>query len=229
MIVASVLHRDDDIIVINKPAGLAVQGGTKIRRNLDAMLDVLRFDAEERPRLVHRLDKETSGCLVLARSVKAASFLADGFSQRTTHKIYWALVAGSPQPASGIIDQPLSKSGGAGNEKMASDEGGATAITRYRTLESSSRKISWLELEPETGRTHQLRAHCALIGTPVIGDGKYGGADAVVAIASLERHLYLHARVIELRHPDGGTVRVTAPLPQYFREAISFFGYESTD
>lgn len=227
----AVLHRDEDVIVLNKPPGLAVQGGTGTVRHLDAMLDALRFGREERPRLVHRLDRDTSGVLVLARSSKAAAFLASAFRGRNARKLYWALVAGGPRPAQGRIDAPLAKLAGAGRggEAMAAVDPNAAenarpAVTLYDTVERAAGRVAWLVLMPLTGRTHQLRVHCALIGTPIVGDGKYGGEAA--RVEGLSPRLHLHARKIVLPHPSGGRLEVSAPLPPHMREGWSLFGFD---
>ncbi|HWA42271.1 MAG TPA: RluA family pseudouridine synthase [Hypericibacter adhaerens] len=221
-----VLHRDDWLIVLDKPAGLAVQGGTDTTLHLDAALDELRFGSEERPRLVHRLDKDTSGVLVLARTQRAAAKLASLFRGRDVHKLYWAAVVGLPQPLSGRIDLALSKRPGQSGERVRPDqEEGQRAITYYRTVEHAGRKASWLALRPETGRTHQLRAHCAALGTPILGDGKYGGADAFLPGKEVSRQLHLHARAIELPHPAGKTLRVAAPLPPHMVATWKFLGF----
>src|SRR5690242_522483 len=154
----AVLYRDDWAIVINKPAGLAVQGGTGTERHVDALLDGLRFDSDERPRLVHRLDKDTSGVLLIARHAAAAALFTRAFREKTTRKIYWAVVAGLPRPERGRIDLGLAKGGGAGRERVhADDEGGKSAVTYYRVVDHAGSKASWLALLPVTGRTHQLR------------------------------------------------------------------------
>jgi 23S rRNA pseudouridine955/2504/2580 synthase len=221
-----VLHRDDSLIVLDKPAGLAVQGGTGAGRHLDGLLDALRFGNGERPRLVHRLDKETSGVLVIARSAAAAAFLTRAFRDRTTRKVYWALVAGRPQPARGRVDLALAKRAGPGGERVRPDaEDGRRAVTYYRVLDSAGERASWLALWPVTGRTHQLRAHCAAIGTPILGDGKYGGTGAGLSGLPAIAGLQLHARALALPHPDGGTLRVTAPLPAHMRQSWEFFGF----
>ena len=169
----AVLHRDDAVIVLNKPPGLAVQGGSGTERHLDGLLDALRFGSNDRPRLVHRLDKETSGVLVLARTAAAAAFLARAFRDKTTRKIYWAIVVGLPKLRQGRIDLPLAKLPGREGERVRADaEDGKRAITYYHVVDDVGGKASWLALLPVTGRTHQLRAHCAAIGTPILGDAK---------------------------------------------------------
>lgn len=224
---AAVLYRDRDVIAIDKPPGLAVQGGSKTRRHLDAMLDALRFDAAERPRLVHRLDKDTSGVLLLARTAAAATALTAAFRRRETRKIYWALVAGIPRPRAGRIDLALDKQRGDGGERVvAAVETGQRAITDFATLDTAGTRVAWLALRPLTGRTHQLRAHCAALGTPILGDGKYGGRDAFPE-AGLARKLHLHAREIAIARPGGrGLLRVTAPLPPHMRESWAFLGFD---
>ena len=194
---ALVLHRDDDVIVIDKPAGLAVQGGSKTTRHLDGLLDGLRFGAKERPRLVHRLDKDTSGVLVLARSAAVAAKLGAAFRGKTVRKIYWAAVVGVPKPRQGMIDQRLAKLPGRDGERVApSDDEGERALTYYRTVAYAGERLAWLALEPVTGRTHQLRVHCTSLGTPILGDGKYGGAASHPAGLPHADQLHLHARAI---------------------------------
>lgn len=226
---AAVLHRDDWVIALNKPPGLAVQGGSGQTRHLDALLEALRFDAEELPRLVHRLDKDTSGVLLLGRTRQAAKALASAFQSRAARKIYWAVVAGVPAQAQGRIDLALAKSGAPGQQKMREDpEAGQRAVTRYRVLDALAGSAAWLELQPLTGRTHQLRAHCAALGTPVLGDGKYGGRKAFAAGGALAKRLHLHARSISLPHPSGeGQLEVTAPLPPHMAETWAFLGFDA--
>ncbi len=224
---ARVLYRDDEIIVIDKPPGLAVQGGTKTRRHLDAMLDALHAGGE-RPRLVHRLDRDTSGVLVLARSAAAAARLAKAFRGREVRKLYWALVAGRPKPDEGRIDLPLAKRGRPGGERVAPDEAeGKRAVTRYRVIDTVGGRAAWLALEPLTGRTHQLRAHCAAIGAPIVGDGKYGGRAAFIPGEAIAKALHLHARTLLLPRPGGGSLRITAPLPGHMRETWRLFGFDA--
>ena len=221
---ARVLHCDDQLLVIDKPAGLAVQGGSKTSRHLDGMLDALRFDGD-RPRLVHRLDKDTSGVLMLARTARAATALTRAFASGQVRKLYWAVVVGVPAAAHGRIEQPLSKRFGAIGERMTVDEAGRPAVTDYRVIERAGRRAAWLALAPLTGRTHQLRAHCALLGTPILGDGKYGGKAAFLENEGIGERLHLHARTIRFPHPTGGEVTVSAPLPPHMRATWRFFGF----
>jgi 23S rRNA pseudouridine955/2504/2580 synthase len=221
----AVLYRDDHAIVINKPAGLAVQGGSNTERHVDALLDALRFDSDERPRLVHRLDKDTSGVLLIARNAAAAAFFTRAFRDKTTKKIYWAIVVGLPQLLQGRIDLALAKGGGKGRERVSADEAGKSAVTYYRVIDHAGERASWLALLPVTGRTHQLRAHCAALGTPILGDGKYGGQRAQLPGGAAAHRLHLHARSLEVPHPSGGTLRVSAPLPPHMRRMWEFFGF----
>lgn len=226
----AVLHRDDDVLAINKPPGLAVQGGSRITQHLDAMLEALSFEAGERPRLVHRLDKDTSGVLLLARNAGAAAKLGAALRARKARKVYWALVVGVPRPRRGRIDSSLAKRPGRGGERVAADERtGKRAVTFYRVIKAAGQRAAWLALMPVTGRTHQLRAHAALLGTPILGDGKYGGKAAFLAGLKAARRLHLHARAIALPHPRGGELKVVAPLPEHMLESWRFFGFDPED
>ena len=226
MLQAMILHRDDQIIVLNKPPGLAVQGGTRSERHLDGLLDALCFGYSERPRLVHRLDKDTSGVLAIARTATAAAFLTRAFRDKATRKIYWALVLGRPKPAEGRIGLALAKQAGQHGERVRPDpDEGKHALTYYRVLDSAGERASWLALLPVTGRTHQLRAHCAAIGTPILGDPKYGGGETQLTGLPNGQRLHLHARELALPHPQGGVLRVTAPLPPHMRQSWEFFGF----
>ena len=226
MLQAAILHVDEMVIVLNKPPGLAVQGGTATERHLDGLLDGLRFGNEERPRLVHRLDKETSGILVLARTAAAAGLLARAFREKRVRKTYWAITVGLPKPAQGRIDLPLAKTPGRHGERVRPDsDEGRHAVTYYRVVDSAGDRVSWLALMPVTGRTHQLRAHCAAIGTPILGDAKYGEALAHRAGVPGARRLHLHARSIAMPHPLGSSTQVTAPLPPHMRRTWEFFGF----
>jgi 23S rRNA pseudouridine955/2504/2580 synthase len=228
MLERMVIYRDDSVIALNKPHGLPVQGGPNIARHLDGMLDALRFGGKDRPRLVHRLDKDTSGVLLLARSGGAAAKLAAAFRGRDAHKTYWALVVGRPHPLAGRINMPLSKQGGPRGERTApAEEGddGAHAITDFRVVDNARKHVSWLEMNPLTGRTHQLRVHAAsALKCPILGDGKYGGAAA--HLEGMSNLLHLHARAIELPHPEGGTLSVSAPLPPHMSESFAFLGFD---
>lgn len=229
----TVLYRDADVMIVNKPPGVAVQGGTGQKHSLDAMLDVLRFDASERPRLVHRLDRDTSGCLVLARSARAAAELARLFAGRGVEKIYVALVIGLPRPLAGTIRLPLAKlergrhSRTAAYESVGIDEeAGKPAVTEYRVLEHLSDTLSWVELRPLTGRTHQLRVHMAETGHPIVGDGKYGGAKAFVRGMKLPPQLHLHAQRIIIPDLRGRRIDTQAPLPPHMRQSREMLGLD---
>lgn len=223
-----VIHKDAQAIVINKPPGLATQGGTKTIEHVDGLLDGLWFDEDQRPKLVHRLDKDTSGALLLARTSRAAAFFAKSFSGRTARKVYWAIVIGLPQVEDGIIDLPLAKQPGTGGEKMYVDEKeGAPSRSRYRVIEQIGNRAAWVELQPFTGRTHQLRVHMAAIGHPIVGDGKYGGKEAFLT-GAISRKMHLHARRIRIDHPDGGQVDIKADLPAHFAETIEQLGFDIT-
>ena len=242
-----VIYKDDDVIAINKPAGLAVQGGSGTTKHVDGLSAALQFDAEEKPRLVHRLDKDTSGVLVLARNRKAAQGLTAAFRHKDTRKIYWALVAGVPTPYLGEIKTGLVKAGGHGKsgegEKMipvhpdAINEtpGAKRAHTYYATLYRVASRASWVAMEPITGRTHQLRAHMAGLGHPIIGDGKYGGSGqenlgdgwGAQIGGIISKKLHLHARRLQFEHPvTRKVITVEAELPSHMKESWDTFGWE---
>ena len=221
-----VIHKDLQALVLNKPPGLATQGGTKTAEHVDGLLDALQYDAEGRPKLVHRLDKDTSGALLVARTSRAAAFFAKAFSGRTARKVYWALVVGVPSIEDGMVDLPIAKQPGTGGEKMHVDEeNGQAARSRYRVIERAGNRCAWVELQPFTGRTHQLRVHMAAIGHPIVGDGKYGGAAAFLT-GGISRKMHLHARRIRVDHPDGGSIDETASLPTHFAESLASLGFE---
>lgn len=231
-----VLYRDDELIVLNKPHGLPVQGGPGISWHLDRLLDELRFGHPERPRLVHRLDRDTSGVLVLARTPGVAAKLASAFRGRNIQKTYWAVVAGRPVPSEGRIDLDLVRTGRWTDRVTLAerdDAEAARAITNYRTLDYAARKLAWLELQPLTGRTHQLRVHCAALGTPILGDAKYGterntderGPRNTALVEGLPVQLHLHARGLVLPHPAGGAVEAEAELPPHIRETFRMVGF----
>ena len=229
-----VIHKDADVIVINKPAGLAVQGGTKTTRHLDGLLDGLTFDAEKKPKLVHRLDRDTSGCLVLARHQRAAAFLGEALRDRDTDKIYWAVVLGSPRPKVGEIRSWMRKAPGAHDadrEMMQHceqrDEGAVHAVTQYVVLAEAGPTAAWMALRPVTGRTHQLRFHMAELGHAIIGDPKYRSLQETPG--GLEGGLLLHARAIRLPHPSGGTLKVIAPISERMETAFAKLGFDERE
>ena len=225
---ALVIEADPAAIVINKPPGLATQGGTKTNDHLDRLLGGLVDEGQPRPKLVHRLDKDTSGVLLVARTPRAAAFFSKAFSGRTARKVYWALVVGVPSVEDGLIDLPIAKQPGTGGEKMHVDEGGGQAArTRYRVIERAGNRAAWVELQPHTGRTHQLRVHMAAIGHPIVGDGKYAGQEAFLT-GAISRKLHLHARRLRIDHTDGGRIDVTAEPPEHFRESLAMLGFDPT-
>ncbi|MGH1353820.1 MAG: RluA family pseudouridine synthase [Thalassovita sp.] len=246
MMMDAILYKDDDIIVLNKPAGLPVQGGSKQTRHVDGLNEALCFDYDEKPRLVHRLDKDTSGVLILGRTREAASALTAAFRHRETRKIYWALVAGVPTPYLGEIKYGLVKAAGHGRggegEKMVcvhprdmnATPGAKRAHTLYATLYRVAGRSAWVAMEPVTGRTHQLRAHMAEIGHPIIGDGKYGGSGqenmgdgwGAQLGGIISKKLHLHARRLQIEHPVTRKVmEFTAPLPEHMAQSWETFGW----
>jgi 23S rRNA pseudouridine955/2504/2580 synthase len=223
-----VIHRDASALVLDKPPGLATQGGTKTSEHVDGLLDALKGDAPVRPKLVHRLDKDTSGALLIARTPRAAAFFSKAFSNRSARKTYWAIVVGVPAVEAGEIDLPLAKQPGTGGEKMhVSEEAGQPSVTRYRVLDLAGNEASWVELQPLTGRTHQLRVHMAAIGHPIVGDGKYGGKSAFLT-GAISRKLHLHARRLRIDHPDGGKLDIAAELPDHFAASMASLGFDPT-
>ena len=219
-----VLYKDDAMIILNKPAGLAVQGGSKTVRHIDGMLDALRFGKDEKPHLVHRLDKETSGVLVVARTANAASSLTTAFKGRDVHKVYWAVVKGAPKPVSGKIDAALTKRA----DKVVVDmDAGDKAVSVYNTVEALGKTAAWLELSPFTGRTHQLRVHLNdILHTPILGDDKYGK----VTLTGAAKGLHLHARAIEITSPaTHKKVVAMAPLPQHMKDTFAFLGFNEKE
>lgn len=246
MIRDSVIYRDDQVIALNKPPGLPTQGGSKQTRHVDGLAEALRFGMEEKPRLVHRLDKDTSGVLLLARTRAAAKALTASMRHKETRKIYWALVAGVPTPYLGEIRFGLVKAAGHGRggegekmiavhpREMDATPGAKRAHTLYATLYRVGSRASWVALEPVTGRTHQLRAHLAEIGHPIVGDGKYGGSGQENAGDGwgaqlggiISKKLHLHARMMRFEHPETRKeITVTAPLPEHMAQSWETFGW----
>ncbi len=226
------LYEDDDVFVFNKPAGLAVQGGSGLTRHLDAMLEAFRDRKGQKPRLVHRLDRDTSGVLVVARTRLAAQKLAEAFRARSARKIYWALVRGVPKPKQGRISTWLAKEGGAEGDRMRIARHGADqashAVSLYSVVDQAGQKLAWLSMRPVTGRTHQLRAHAAHIGHPIIGDPKYFTAEESWDFpGGIQKRLHLLARRIVMPHPAGGTLDVTAPLPPHMQQSWNLLGFDA--
>lgn len=224
-----VLFEDADVLVLNKPAGLAVQGGTKTARHVDRLLSAWG-EGQNRPRLVHRLDRDTSGVLVLGKTPAAAAALAGAFAHRDVEKTYWAIVAGGPKPGAGRIDLPLAKVG-VGDRELVRPvrirDGGRPAITDYVTLARAADKAAWLALRPLTGRTHQLRAHLLSIGHPIIGDRKYGAEDPRTQEEGLG--LQLHARRVAMKHPVRGVLEIEAPADPAFVAGLEHFGFDPSE
>jgi 23S rRNA pseudouridine955/2504/2580 synthase len=225
------LYDDADVLVLNKPMGLAVQGGSGTVRHVDGMLDALRDNKDQRPRLVHRLDKDTSGCLLVAKTRFAASALAKNFRSRAARKIYWALVAGVPKPRQGRISTFLAKEELESDSRMRvahhGEEGASHAVTFYAVVETAAQKLAWLSLKPVTGRTHQLRAHCDHIGHPIVGDPKYFEKENWELPGSLQNRLHLLARRLVVPHPRGGAIDVTAPLPPHMVQSWNLLGFDA--
>jgi 23S rRNA pseudouridine955/2504/2580 synthase len=222
-----VIYEDDDVIVLNKPAGLAVQGGTKTTKHIDRLLGAWG-EGPSRPRLTHRLDRDTSGILLLAKTPDAAAFLAGGFAKRRAEKTYWAIVEGNPKPAQGTIELPLAKVGVDDRERMvpstAKDPNAKPAVTDFATISRAGPRAAWLALRPHTGRTHQLRAHLLAIGHPILGDPKYNTPESVASSGDLK--LQLHARRLVTPHPTGGVIDVEAPISPELKAGFSRFGFE---
>ena len=225
------LYEDPAVFVFNKPSGLAVQGGSGVNRHVDDMLEALRNKKGEKPRLVHRLDRDTSGALVVARTRLAAMKLAEAFRGRDAHKTYWALVKGVPKKREDRISTWLVKEQTLDGDRMRvakhGEDGADHAVSHYRVIDQAGQSLSWLEMEPYTGRTHQLRVHAAHIGCPIIGDPKYFEADTNWDFpGGMQNRLHLHARRIRIPHPDGGVVDVTAPMPPHMRQSWNLLGFD---
>lgn len=225
------IHEDDKVFVFNKPSGLAVQGGSGVNRSVDSMLEAWRNRKGEKPRLVHRLDRDTSGVLVVARTRLAATKLAEAFRERTTQKTYWSLVKGVPRKREDKISTWLVKETTPDGDRMRvarhGEKGADHAVSYYRVVEQAGQALAWLEMEPYTGRTHQLRVHAAYIDCPILGDPKYFEADHNWEFpGGMQKRLHLHARRIVIPHPSGGKVDVTAPLPPHMVQSWNLLGFD---
>ena len=220
-ITSMVIFKDKNIIVLNKPSGLAVQGGTNTNRHVDGLLDALKFENSERPKLVHRIDKDTSGLLLLARNRQYADILTKAFREHSLQKTYLALVRGCPEPREGTINFPLEKVG----ERMEVVDEGQKALTEVKVLDNVGKKYALVEAKPLTGRTHQIRVHLESIGTPILGDDKYYGKERQ-HLKDIADKLYLHAYEIDLSAVYGKKMIIKAELPKHFTEACQFFGLE---
>jgi 23S rRNA pseudouridine955/2504/2580 synthase len=228
---AMTIYEDDDVLVLNKPAGLAVQGGSGTTRHVDQMIEVMRDAKGQKPRLVHRLDKETSGCLLIAKTRFAATELTGSFRHRSARKVYWALVAGVPKPKQGRISTYLAKEESEEDTIMRiaahGDEGASHAVTYYAVVETAAQKLAWVSLKPVTGRTHQLRAHMAHIDHAIVGDPKYFNRENWELPGGLQNRLHLLARRIVIPHPRGGVIDATAPLPPHMQQSWNLLGLEA--
>ena len=225
------IYEDDDVLVLNKPAGLAVQGGSGMTRHIDQMLEVMRDSKGQKPRLVHRIDRETSGCLLIAKTRFAASHLTGAFRSRSARKTYWALMPGLPKPKQDRISTFLAKEKSKDDTIMRiaqhGDEGASHAVTYYAVVETSARALAWVSLKPVTGRTHQLRAHMAHVGHQIVGDPKYFQIENWELPGGMQNRLHLLARRIAVPHPRGGTVDVTAPLPPHMQQSWNLLGLDA--
>ena len=224
------LHEDRDIFILNKPSGFAVQGGTKTHQHLDGLLMGLGVELGERPLLVHRLDRDTSGVIVIAKRRSVAAALGKLFATRAVKKTYWAVVKGVPKPAQGRIEVALIKAKGPEGDRMRASRAGEEddeqrAVTHYAVIDKAPPVAAWVSLKPVTGRQHQLRAHMAHIGTPIMGDEKYGGLEDMPE--GMDRKLHLHARRIVFPHPREGTVDISAPVPDHMLRSFAMFGFDA--
>lgn len=225
------LFEDKDVMVLNKPFGLAVQGGSGTYRHIDGMLEVLRDKDGQRPRLVHRIDKDTSGCLLVAKSRLAASVLAKSFRSREARKVYWAVVPGVPKPRQGRISTYLAREESEERMRVArhGEEDASHAITYYAVVDQAAQKLSWVSLKPVTGRTHQLRAHMAHVGHPIVGDPKYFDIENWELPGGLQNRLHLLARRLVIPHPRGtGMIDVSAPLPPHMAQTFAVLGFDAS-
>jgi 23S rRNA pseudouridine955/2504/2580 synthase len=233
LLAAMTIYEDDDLLVLNKPSGIAVQGGTKTPHHIDRLLEGMGDGPETRPRLVHRLDRDTSGVLVVAKRRSVAAKLGKAFQTRSVRKIYWALVHGVPKPPQGKIEAALVKASGPEGDRVRKARPGEqdraqSAVTHYAVVDRAGQQVAFVSLKPVTGRQHQLRAHMAILGHPILGDEKYPSAAELPG--GIENRLHLHARRISFPHPSGeGVVDVTAPLPAHMRQSFTLFGFDEGD
>jgi len=224
-----VIHEDSSVLVLNKPSGLATQGGSGITEHVDDLLAHLAHGKRQKPKLVHRLDRDTSGVLVVARTVPAAAALSASLRRRDAEKIYWALTKGVPNPRRGRIRSALGKEAVGRDEKIreveAESEGAKAAVTDYAVVDTAGPEFAWVAVRPVTGRMHQIRVHLASLGTPIVGDFKYGGT-AVRPRGGIENRLHLHARSIDIAHPESGRLRTSAPLPAHMQRTWKLLGFD---
>ena len=231
-----ILYMDKQVIVIDKPPGLATQGGSGLTRHVDGMLESLQYEKPTRPKLVHRLDRDTSGVLLIARTALAASGLSASLALRDTSKVYWALTRGVPKQKNGVVKGALAKESGHGphgrDERMAmteeGEEGAKFSLTEYAVMATAGTEFAWVAARPITGRTHQIRVHLASLGTPIVGDFKYGGTDSR-GRGDIADKLHLHARSIDIGRPDGGRLQATAPLPPHMVKSWALLGFDPDD
>jgi 23S rRNA pseudouridine955/2504/2580 synthase len=226
-----ILYMDKHLFVLNKPSGLATQGGSGLKEHVDGMLDQLTYEKNARPKLVHRLDRDTSGVLLIARTAQAASGLSVELARRDASKVYWALVKGVPREKHGTIKGALAKEGSRGRDErmeISDSEDAKFALTEYAVMGQAGQEFAWIAARPVTGRTHQIRVHLASLGTPIVGDFKYGGAEARGKGAIADR-LHLHARSLDIARPDGERLQVTAPLPPHMLKSWELLGFDPDD
>jgi 23S rRNA pseudouridine955/2504/2580 synthase len=227
----TILYMDKHLFVLNKPPGLATQGGSGLKEHVDGMLDQLSYEKTVRPKLVHRLDRDTSGVLLIARTAQAAAGLSRELARRDAKKIYWALVKGVPEQRRGLIKGALAKEGTRGKDErmeISDDEDAKFALTEYAVMATAGKEFAWVAAKPVTGRTHQIRVHLASLGTPIVGDFKYGGV-AARGRGTIPDKLHLHARTLDIARPDGGRVQVSAPLPPHMLKSWSLLGFDPED
>ena len=226
-----ILYEDDDIYVFNKPHGLASQGGSGTKRHMDGLLKSLTNKQGEAPRLVHRLDRDTSGCLIVAKTRAAATHFGKVFSSRSARKIYWAVVWGNPHPRQGSISCFLAKQATTDGEQMVvvpnGTPGAQHSMSYYSTTDTAARRFAWVTLKPVTGRTHQLRVHMAQLGNPILGDPRYFNIENWEAPEGLVDGLQLHARRISLPLPGGNRLDVSAPLPPHMAKTFAALGFDA--